>query len=377
MTARPLLQRLLISTLAVTLLSVGCTRTEAPPAPVEHTATIVDNRLDTYVQARFQDDPLMRTHDIDVTTNDGVVTLRGTVPTAEARAQAATLAQQVDGVRSVDNQLEVREAADGDAARASTEEVGGRSTSPRADQRSPGWITTKIQAQYFVNPEIKPWNIDVTTNSAGVVTLRGEVEEAADRDEAVRIAQGTQGVTRVDNQLRVEGDTAAPSAMTQPEESGDAWVTAKVQAKFFIDPDVKGRNIDVDTTSGVVTLRGEVETDAERRQAIALARSTDGVASVNDQLQVRRNHADTTTRGVAVTVDDAWITTKIQSMYFLDQLVKGRDIGVDTRQGVVTLKGTVDSKAEREAAVAIAQDTDGVARVVDQLTIAATQRRDQ
>ena len=61
----------------------------------------------------------------------------------------------------------------------------------------PAWITTKIQAQYFVNREIKPWNIDVTTHSNGVVTLEGEVDTAQDKAEAVRIARETEGVSRV------------------------------------------------------------------------------------------------------------------------------------------------------------------------------------
>jgi osmotically-inducible protein OsmY len=127
-----------------------------------------------------------------------------------------------------------------------------------------GWITTKIQAQYFLDPEIKPWNIDVTTNSAGVVTLRGVVEEAADRDEAVRIARETEGVSRVDNQLRVKAEAPTAADTTRADDqAGDGWITAKVQAKFFVDPDVKGRNIDVETQNRVVTLRGDVETEAE------------------------------------------------------------------------------------------------------------------
>jgi osmotically-inducible protein OsmY len=175
--------------------------------------------------------------------------------------------------------------------------------------------------------------------------------------------------------LRVKGETQPAAESTRADDqAGDAWVTAKVQAKFFIDPDVKGRDIDVDTQNGAVTLRGEVETEAERRQAIAIARSTDGVQSVTDQLQVRPSDAKTTERDAAVSVDDVWITTKIQSQYFLDQLVKGRNIDVDTRQGVVSLKGTVSSTAGREAAVAIARDTEGVTRVVDRLTMTTTER---
>jgi osmotically-inducible protein OsmY len=69
------------------------------------------------------------------------------------------------------------------------------SPTPRASAESaaPGFITTKIQAQYFVNADVKPWNIDVTTGHDGTVTLRGEVDEAADREEAARVAARPRG----------------------------------------------------------------------------------------------------------------------------------------------------------------------------------------
>ena len=49
---------------------------------------------------------------------------------------------------------------------------------------------------------------------------------------------------------------------------------------------VGGLRIDVDTFKGVVTLSGRVKSDAERTQAVALARGIDGVAEVKDALQV-------------------------------------------------------------------------------------------
>lgn len=378
-------ERVLIAgVISVALLTAttACNST-APSSPVvDRTGTPAadDERLTTHVQARYQDDPSISAAAIDVASNDGVVTLRGTVPTTEVRQQAEDAARQVDGVRAVNNQLEVAADTQADRAAARPAEGGAPAAPTGQDARSPGWITTKIQAQYFVDPEIKPWNIDVTTTSDGVVTLRGEVDSASDRDEAVRIARDTEGVTRVDSRLRVEGDpqpgAAGPTAQDRGAEQIDPWVTAKIQAKYFLDADVKGRRIDVDTRDGVVTLTGEVEDEAERRQAIAIARNTEGVRSVTDQLRVATADAapargtDARGRAAETVVDDTWITTKIQSKLFLDQDVKGRDIDVDTRRGVVTLSGTVDSDAEKRTAEAIAEETDGVAQVINRLTLA-------
>jgi hypothetical protein len=58
------------------------------------------------------------------------------------------------------------------------------------------------------------------------------------------------------------------------------WITAKIQAKYFVDDDVKARNIDVTTQSRVLTLQGTVSSEAERRQAIAMARNNSGVREI-------------------------------------------------------------------------------------------------
>lgn len=68
---------------------------------------------------------------------------------------------------------------------------------------------------------------------------------------------------------------------------------------------------------------------------------------------------------------DAAITMRVQAKYAEDDVVKGRHIDVDTANGVVTLKGSVDSAAEKQAAERIASQIDGVRRVDNRLTVAA------
>jgi len=68
---------------------------------------------------------------------------------------------------------------------------------------------------------------------------------------------------------------------------------------------------------------------------------------------------------------DAIITMKIQSKYAGDDVVKSRNIDVDTDNGVVTLKGDVESLRERDAAEQLARETDGVKRVINELKVAA------
>ena len=66
----------------------------------------------------------------------------------------------------------------------------------------------------------------------------------------------------------------------------DAGITTSVKNKLIADDLVKARQINVDTQDKVVTLTGEVKTDAEESRALQIARGTDGVRDVIDQINV-------------------------------------------------------------------------------------------
>ena len=67
----------------------------------------------------------------------------------------------------------------------------------------------------------------------------------------------------------------------------DGTITAKVKTALLADPDVKGLAIDVDTKNGVVTLKGTADKAANRDRAVAIAKDTSGVKSVDSQLVVK------------------------------------------------------------------------------------------
>jgi osmotically-inducible protein OsmY len=378
-------RRWLVGAVAALLVAAGACERRADPSQTADTTKPgrSDAAVTVSVQAKYFADATVKGHRIDVDTEDGVVTLNGTVESDAQKARAVQLAQQVDGVSRVEDRLRV------EAPRADARPAPDRSRQAEGDSGdmdpatvNPGWITTKIQSQYFLSPDVKGHTIDVTTMSNGHVTLRGTVETAAERQEAVRIAQKTDGVREVNDELRIAADTSAratdPKAPATGEPArdpggdlGDGWTTAKIQAKYFMDGDVKGRNINVTTNNGVVTLQGEVGSAAEQRQAVALAHATEGVTGVRDELKLvpDPDAAKAPVGGSNQPMGDAWITTKIQSKYFIDRDLKARDINVTTRNGMVTLQGRVDNEAQKREAEAIAKETQGVAKVENKLTV--------
>lgn len=68
-------------------------------------------------------------------------------------------------------------------------------------------------------------------------------------------------------------------------------------------------------------------------------------------------------------IEQGSLTAKIKAKMVLDDLVSARTIDVTTDGTVVTLAGTVHSQQERDRAIALARETNGVTKVVDQLTI--------
>jgi hyperosmotically inducible protein len=68
----------------------------------------------------------------------------------------------------------------------------------------------------------------------------------------------------------------------------DAWVHAKVVGQLVTDSDTPERKINVDVESGVVTLRGTVETMQQKQEAERIAKQTEGVKRVNNMLKVSR-----------------------------------------------------------------------------------------
>jgi osmotically-inducible protein OsmY len=84
------------------------------------------------------------------------------------------------------------------------------------------------------------------------------------------------------------GETAAVAAEQGKRALNEGAITAKIKAKMALDDTVKALDIDVDTVGTTVTVSGVVGTDAQRQKALQLARETDGVKQVIDQLRVRK-----------------------------------------------------------------------------------------
>jgi len=154
----------------------------------------------------------------------------------------------------------------------------------------------------------------------------------------------------------------------------DPAITTKVKAQLMTDEDSRSSAIDVQTRDGVVTLTGNIDSVDAKQRALTLARETEGVVDVVDMIAVKTasgsGDAPAPGRSLGEHIDDAGITMRVKARLLEDPQIKGSAIDVDTRAGVVYLTGLVRNADEKNAAIRIARETQGVRDVQANLAIA-------
>lgn len=149
----------------------------------------------------------------------------------------------------------------------------------------------------------------------------------------------------------------------------DTALTGSVKAKLATDARVKGSDISVTTENGVVVLTGKAPSAEAKAAAEDIAKSANASAKIDNRIQapgLLSNIKADTKAGVATTeevVNDSWITTKLKTQLLADTTTKGTAIKVTTKDNVVFLRGTVASQAEKDQAIKLASETQGVAKV--------------
>lgn len=151
------------------------------------------------------------------------------------------------------------------------------------DSAQDGWIDGKAEATLLFNGNLNSFDIN-TDVKQGVVYLTGNVDSDVDKRLAGELVRNIDGVKKVDNQLTVMDEKQQSSDLKQ--DLVDSKIATVVKTSLLLEPDVNGSDINVDVEQGVVTLKGEVESDAMRQLALLLAKHTDDVKKVDDQLNV-------------------------------------------------------------------------------------------
>lgn len=163
-------------------------------APKAHSdsmgAAISDTGITAKVKAKLAGAPGLKDADIHVTTTNGVVTLTGRAASAEGKDRAEELAEGVEGVKHVDNELST---PSGSQATATVKHA----AAGAAQGTSDGWITTKVKSALLADSVTKGFDVHVETTN-GVVVLTGQLPNHDAVAHAKDVAEKIDGVKSVD-----------------------------------------------------------------------------------------------------------------------------------------------------------------------------------
>ena len=205
-----------------------------------------------------------------------------------------------------------------------------------------------VQAELSWEPAVKSTDIGVAVRD-GVVTLTGHIETFAEKYAAERAVRRVNGVKAIALELDVR-------LSPQHHRSDTDIATAAKQALMW-NTLVPLDQVRITVDKGWVTLHGEVQWDYQRRSVEKAIRPQMGVIGITNEITIKQQvtPADLQTR-----INDAFKRQVEREMKHLDIKVDG---------STVTLRGTVNSWHEREAAQGIAWAAPGVRAVINELKI--------
>jgi osmotically-inducible protein OsmY len=190
-------------------------------------------------------------------------------------------------------------------------------------------ITVAVEINLRTDPAVSANLVDVMTVN-GIVTLSGKVPDLLSQDRAVRIAESIKGVRSVVNRLEV-----------RPRLRTDQQIRRDIEEALIADPAADSYEIAVTVDNGTATLRGLVESRAEKILAGQVAKAVKGLKRLNNKIEVKL----VTDRSNAETKKD--IEGRLKWNVFVDKNL----IDVSVADGVVILEGTVGSAAEKTQAI--------------------------
>ena len=230
-------------------------------APLQ--ASVQDTRVENTIKNSYNFKASLQRDDIAVHASAGVVTLTGTVLEEYDRALAEETAASVAGVKSVINELKLKDG--------------------QPDDQSDTWITMKVKSALAYHKHVSATGTEVDTVN-GAVTLKGKVGTEAQKELTTEYAKDIKGVKSVDNQQTVVG--------VKPHETvgakiDDASITARIKTSLLFHRATHAVATKVKTRDGVVILRGEAQSTAEKGLVGKLAEDIQGVKRVDNRMTVK------------------------------------------------------------------------------------------
>jgi osmotically-inducible protein OsmY len=235
------------------------------------------------VKSRIAADDLVKSVELNVTTEDHVVTLTGTVPTKAAKDRVLSIARATSGVTSVVDKVTVKALSAADKT-AAEKAAGG--VEKGVDKSADAVGTAAHSTAKAVDKSKEKTGAAVGTAAKATGNAIGTAAQKTASAIGIAGDKTKEATAKAGEKTKEATASADKKAGTTGEVLSDAAITSAVKAKLLGDGTTPGLKVDVDTDHGVVTLHGNLATAAQRAMAVRLARETKGVTRVVDKLTV-------------------------------------------------------------------------------------------
>lgn len=158
-----------------------------------------------------------------------------------------------------------------------------------------------------------------------------------------------------------------PSQLNEARQEGSIWTA------FALNKHLSPFKLDVSVEQGTAVLKGKVENEVDRELAERIALDVKGIDKVDNQLEIDPEVAAEpgAKASMAQRFEDATLTATVKSKLLWSSVTEALKIEVDSKDGVVTLKGRAQSPEAKEVAGNLATNTDGVVSVNNLISISA------
>ena len=221
-------------------------------------------------------------------------------------------------------------------------------------------IQSSAKQSYVFKTFLKSDDIKIRSMD-GAVTLTGTVAEESHKALAKETVSSLPGVISVDNQLKLKKDERLA-------ENSDGWISLQVKYALLYNRNVSSIKTQVFVKEGVVTLKGDADSQAQKDLAGEYAKDIKGVKDVKNEMTIVKA-SDEPKRTLSDKIDDASITAQIKMALLTHHSTSAFKTGVETDNGVVTLSGKASSGAGKDMATKVANDVHGVTKVINNMII--------
>ena len=223
-----------------------------------------------------------------------------------------------------------------------------------------GATTSRVRTALLLSKNVSPFDIKVGTIQ-GEVTLEGQVPSDQVKTVAGAIAQDTSSVKQVHNNLAVN---PAIERNTDREHLGERVADLEIQTlvtdALSKNADLAEKHITTEVKNRTVALNGTVQTANQKYTAEQVAWQVPGVQGLKDNLSVADAQA------MPESADDK-LARRVEFELYSTKAIPLKTVQIHAENGVVTLTGTVSSRAEKLLAEKTAKSVEGVRKVVNSL----------